>query len=119
MVRVGVKAWSIAKRQGGLGRMTAGLALLLWFVTQALAASPGLHRLLHGDFQGINHQCLVTQVQQHLLLGGGQAVLAPVAPPPVPGPRIVAEPSFCATRDYRVSPSRAPPSVFSSTPVVG
>jgi hypothetical protein len=93
--------------------------LVLWVVTLALAASPGLHRLLHGDFQGINHQCLVTQVQQHLLLGGGQAVVAPVAPAPVTGPRIVAKHSFCATRDYRVSPSRAPPSVFSSTPVVG
>ncbi len=114
-----VKSWTAAKRPCRLGVLAAGLMLVLWLVTVALAISPELHRLLHGDAQNVNHQCLVTLVQQHLFLDGGHAVLAPVVSPSALGLAVIVENSRCVARDYRVSPSRAPPALFSPTPVVG
>ena len=102
------------------GRLAvAGLMLLLWLGTFALTVSPELHRLLHQDAQGAEHNCLVTQLQQHSLLAGF-AILAAPAPAPV----LVAlvsypELQFVPACDYRLSPSRAPPFRFASPTVVG
>ena len=99
--------------------VTAGLMMALWCVTIAFVASPELHRLLHGDAQNLDHQCLITLVQQHLFLGGGQTAVVPVVSPAEFGHALLVEAPACVARDYRVSPSRAPPALFCATTVVG
>jgi hypothetical protein len=93
--------------------------LALWLMTFAMAACPRLHELLHHDAQSATHSCLVTHVQHQLLTAGFVAVVVPA--PPATGPESIsfAAVQFLPTRDYRLSPSRAPPSVSSSIPVVG
>jgi hypothetical protein len=93
--------------------------LLLWIATFALAISPELHHLLHRDAQAPDHNCLITQIQQHPLLAGFAAITAP-APAPVAVAAVCrAEVQFVPACDYRLSPSRAPPFLFSSQTVVG
>lgn len=97
----------------------AGLMLLLWAGTFALTMSPELHHLLHADSQAPNHNCLITQIQHQPLLAGIAAITAP-APTPVEVPAdCLAETQFLPTCDYRLSPSRAPPFLFSLPTVVG
>src|ERR1019366_8782872 len=79
-----MKFWSTSKHPRWGGRLAvAALMLLLWLGTFALMVSPELHRLLHQDSQGLNHNCLITQIQQHPLLAG---LTIPPAPPGVPHP---------------------------------
>jgi hypothetical protein len=93
--------------------------LLLWIGTFALTVSPELHQLLHPDAQGSDHNCLITQLQQHTLLAGFAAIIAAL-PAPVVGTAVCrAEVQFVPAFDYRLSPSRAPPFLFSSLTVVG
>jgi len=93
--------------------------LLVWLGTVALTVSPELHHLLHQDAQGANHNCLITQIQQHPLLAGFAPIAAPAPAPVVVALVCSAEVQFLPARDYRVSPSRAPPSLLSSATVVG
>jgi hypothetical protein len=92
---------------------------VLWLGTCAITASPQLHRLLHEDAQSPEHQCLITQLQHQPLLTGFVVILVPV--PPVVDVQFVCSIDFqsLSTFDYRLSPSRAPPSDFSSPTVVG
>ncbi len=115
-----VKFWSTSRRQRGAGRVAvvSGM-LLLWLGLSAVVASPQLHRLLHKDAQDLKHQCLITQIKQQWLLAGCAAVSAP-------GPAFTrleaaacSDCQFVPTCDYRLSPSRAPPSFVSSLKVVG
>jgi hypothetical protein len=93
--------------------------LSLWVATVALTASPELHLLLHRDADCPNHNCLVTQIQQHSLLAAIAPITAP-APTPMVVPEVRrAEVQFVPAYDYRLSPSRAPPFFFSSLTVVG
>jgi hypothetical protein len=83
--------------------------LALWLAMCALAVLPELHRLVHADSQTPDHQCLLTQVQQHLLLGATGLLTVP-APPlgtMVQGATLDLDSRFEV--DYRVSASRAPP----------
>ena len=114
-----VKCWTTSKRKHLGGKLAVGLMFALWLATLAAAACPQLHRLLHHDAQSATHSCLVTQVQQHLLATGFAAIVAPAPPVAGLGPIRFAEFLFLPTCDYRLSPSRAPPSVSSSIPVVG
>jgi hypothetical protein len=115
-----VHHWFADKRSRSAGRFAvAGFALALWLATVALAASPQLHHWLHKDSQSPHHYCLSTQLNQHLLL----AAFAPtVAAEP---PQLTAQASFIFASesipsfDYAVSHGRAPPSLFSSSAVVG
>jgi hypothetical protein len=93
--------------------------LLLWLGTLALAASPQLHSLLHQDSQSPTHHCFITQLQRHSVLAGSAPVTAPAAPPVQVQAIARAEPQFLASINYRLSPSRAPPSCFSSVAVAG
>jgi len=93
--------------------------LLLWVGTLALTVSPELHHLLHQDAQNPGHNCLITQIQQHPLLAGFAIITAP-APAPVAIAAVSrAEVQFLPACDYRLSPSRAPPVLFSYPTVVG
>ena len=114
LLAVGVKFWTPSTRQRVLGKRAAvAVMLLLWGFILALAASPQLHEYVHKDAQTPGHHCLVTQLQRHALLTGFVAALAPE----------VRAAEVCwissdvfqsvASFDYRLSPSRAPPSVFS------
>jgi multisubunit Na+/H+ antiporter MnhG subunit len=107
-------------RQRGMGRIVmVGLMLALWLGTVALAVSPELHQRLHKDSKSVTHECLVTLLSKsHLLAGGaGSFVLALV--PLFFGWLVMAETSWLSVPDYRLSPSRAPPSILSSNTVVG
>jgi hypothetical protein len=114
-----VKLWTTSKRQRGVGLLAAGLMLLLWLGTLALATSPDLHRLFHTDAKNPNHQCLITQLQKHPLLAGFAPVVAPVVSPS--GAAVICRPDFqiLPATNCRLSPSRGPPSVISSFPVAG
>jgi hypothetical protein len=97
----------------------AALMLILWLTTFALTASPQLHHLLHHDAQSLNHHCLITQIKQHQLLVDFAKALAPTQLLADLGAVGWAEFQFLSDCDYRLSPSRAPPSVISSITVVG
>jgi len=115
-----VKFWSTSRHPRWGGRLAvAGVMLLLWVGTIALTVSPELHHLLHQDSQSSNHNCLVTQIQQHPLLAGFAAITAPVRAPVTFVAACPAEVQFHHAFDYRLPPSRAPPSFFSSLTVVG
>jgi hypothetical protein len=115
-----VKFWSTSQRPKWGGRLAvAGLMLLLWLGTFALTVSPELHHFIHRDSQGPDHNCLITQIQQHPLLAGFATITAP-APAPITVAGVCrAEVQYLPTSDHRLSPSRAPPFVFSSPTVVG
>jgi hypothetical protein len=115
-----MKFWSTSRHPRWGGRLAvAGLMLLLWVGTFALTVSPELHRLLHQDAQGPNHNCLITQIQQHPLLAGFATIAAPVPARAEVAAVCRAEVQFVPACDYRLSPSRAPPFLFSSLTVVG
>jgi hypothetical protein len=107
-------------RERRIGRiLVVSLMLILWLGTAALAASPELHHRLHPDSKSPTHECLVTLLSKsHLLAGAaGSFILALI--PVFFGLLLLAESSRCSVIDYRLSPSRAPPSGFSSSTVVG
>jgi hypothetical protein len=115
-----VKFWSTSRHPCWGGKFAvAGLMLLLWVGTFALTVSPALHHLLHQDSQGPDHNCLITQIQQHPLLAGLAAITAPAPASVVVTVACRTEAQFLPARDYRLSPSRAPPFHFSSPTVVG
>jgi hypothetical protein len=93
--------------------------LLLWLGLLGAAVSPQLHQLLHKDSQNPTHNCVVTQVQQQAFLGTCDRLV--VSDPVLTSIGFVplAETRIFPTTDYRLSPSRAPPSLFSSSTVAG
>jgi hypothetical protein len=115
-----VNCWSTSKHPRWGGRLAvAGLMLLMWIGTVALTVSPELHHLLHQDSQGPEHNCLITQIQQHPLLAGFAVITAPTPAPIAVSEVRSAEVQFLPASDHRLSPSRAPPFFFSSSTVVG
>ena len=103
------------------GAMPAVACLLvtLLFLATTFAATPALHKHLHPDSKNSDHFCLVC------LLVKGHATPASVASTGMAaaliliGALIFSRILPFASDDYRHSPSRAPPFVFSSITVVG
>lgn len=96
-----------------------GLMLGLWVWVSTLSVSPQLHHWLHKDSQSTAHQCLITQLGKESWLTGSACVLTAAPTPVYLGLlRVLEFPDF-PTADYRLSPSRAPPSIYSSDTVVG
>ena len=114
-----VKFWMTSKQQRGTARMAAGLMFFLWLGIFALTASPVLHNLLHQDAQGPDHHCLVTLIQHQPLLTGFVPMVVPAAPLFFTELPCCAECQPNPSRDYRLSPSRAPPLATPTTAVVG
>jgi hypothetical protein len=85
--------------------------LLLWLGTCTLSIFPELHRLLHTDAQSPTHHCLATQFQQHSSVPELAPAIGALAPPLVICDPLKSELQFCSSFDYRLSPSRAPPSI--------
>jgi hypothetical protein len=110
-----VKWLATLKHQRGGVRIAAGAILLLWLVTFALAASPQLHRLLHRDADSSDHKCLITQIQQQSFAAGIHPTVAPIVLAAKTELVCCAEARFLSARDYRLSPSRAPPAVTTPT----
>jgi hypothetical protein len=99
--------------------IAAGFMLLLCVGLLALAASPELHHRLHKDAQSASHACVITQLEQQGLLSGIALVTAPL-PDLVPSASFPNPELFVpSTRDYRLSPSRAPPVLLSHLTVAG
>jgi len=99
--------------------LVVSLMLLLWLGTAALAASPELHHRLHKDSRNVTHECLITLFSKSYLLAGCARSLPLALIPVFFGLLFVAESSRFSVLDYRLSPSRAPPSGVSSSTVVG
>jgi hypothetical protein len=91
----------------------------LIFLAATVALTPALHKQLHPDSKASAHFCLVC------LLVKGHITTANVASTCLAAVLIWFGASVCAgtfpfaSFDYRLSPSRAPPSVSSSITVVG
>jgi hypothetical protein len=100
-------------------RAASVLMLALWLGTLALVISPQLHDCLHSDAQNLSHHCLVTQVQQHGLLSGITPAIVPVLTAPVLEFVRQSDSLLLPSSDHRLSPSRAPPSFYSSKMVAG
>jgi len=106
-----VKFWNSAKRQHRPGKFAAVILMLsLWLGTLALTLSPELHELLHKDAKSSAHNCVVTQISAGSLLAGSAPVTAPVPPVSGIGLSVAVEAQNFFSFDYRLSPSRAPPS---------
>jgi hypothetical protein len=105
-----VKLSTISKHLRVGGRITTIAVLLLaWLGVCALEVSPELHHFLHKDAKSPAHTCIITQLQQHSIDTGAAAAVAPV-PPAIWNLLVTQEQSHpCASFDYRLSPSRAPP----------
>ena len=94
------------------GRIAVVLVmLLLWLGTCTLSIFPELHQLLHTDAQSPTHHCLATQFQQHSSLPELAPATAVPASTLVISDFLRSEFQFCSSFDYRLSPSRAPPSI--------
>jgi len=118
--KFGVQTWALSKNRHNIGwPAMVGLVLVLWLTTLALTVSPQLHRLLHRDAQSPNHDCLITQILHQSLLAGSANVAAPTQYPLRVGSVYLDVFQFFPAFDYRLSPSRAPPAVSSSTTIVG
>ena len=90
-------------------QLTALVALAGFLFVTLLAASPALHEAFHGhDASAPTHQCVAT-----LLSKGGVVATVPAVTVPVPLPLVLWSPldpdPVSRTGDYRLSPSRAPP----------
>ena len=93
-------------------RLTAIVAVALFLWVTLLAVSPRLHEAFHGqDASSASHQCIAT------LLSKGQVLVA-CSVVVVPDPLAlvlgfpVASVSIYLSVDYRLSPSRAPPTLL-------
>ena len=112
LLPVRVQVWMTSRhRRNGSRRAAVAVMISLWVAIWALEVSPGLHRLLHEDAESPGHHCLVTQFQHHLLLPGFVAALAPALPDSSHALIRSGDFQFYPSYDYRLSPSRAPPSV--------
>ena len=100
-----------AHRRSSIGRIAAVSVMLgLLLGISALAVSPHLHHLLHQDSKSANHNCLAAQLNKAPLVAG-YANVSIVAPTSVfPGSAGFVEFRYFPASDYRLSPSRAPPS---------
>ncbi len=107
------------KRPVSAGRkLLTGLALALWAVTSLVAVSPQLHHWLHADAPGGHHDCVFTHVSKGELLVGAAGLVTLAVGFFFLRFVLHEEPRFVPATFYRWSPSRAPPPVFSSLPVV-
>jgi hypothetical protein len=110
LLRYSVKFWTTSKHRRNGSRVAAVAVMIsLWAALWALEVSPDLHRLLHEDAQSPDHHCLVTQIQHHLLLSGFAAATTPPLPVVSNAPLTCGDFQFLASYDYRLTPSRAPP----------
>jgi hypothetical protein len=91
-------------------RFWALVCLVVFMVVEVLALSPALHKDIHPDADSPSHHCVVTLLSHSQLTSAGAVCELPA---------LVATLVFClpplqtaafASFDYRLSPSRAPPS---------
>ena len=107
---LGVKLSTISKRLGVGCRFAANaVTLLAWLGVCTVEVSPKLHSLLHRDAQSPSHNCLVTQLQKHLVDSGFVPAVTPVPSFEGNSLAIFGEVQVFAFFDYRLSSSRAPP----------
>jgi hypothetical protein len=114
-----VKLEVMFSRRRAVSSAVVAFMLLLWLATAVLAASPQLHRLLHSDASASNHECVVTLVQQHVLLWQSGAVTPAPAVEASAGLLFIAPDGRSQADDPRISPSRAPPPPGSMGGAVG
>jgi hypothetical protein len=91
-----------------------GLMLTLWLAVVVLSISPALHQLLHHDSQSGKHECLVTHFIKNQVLSGASAGVVLMVDPVCVAASLPVDLTFVSPPEYRLSPSRAPPALFSS-----
>ncbi len=108
------------KTKGGIGALlVAGLMLVLWLGTIALAASPQLHQKLHNDSKSLTHECSATLLSKGHLLGEGSASFVLALLPVCFGLLLRLDFFHFLSLDYRLSFSRAPPGFSAIALVAG
>ncbi|HWD19053.1 MAG TPA: hypothetical protein VHB20_07210 [Verrucomicrobiae bacterium] len=101
-------------RGSRVSQALAGWLIFSIALTSLLAVSPTLHKRFHSDWDQEHHHCFVTSMQKHqVLLSETPPVLKPWAYD-LSYPTVFAYFFVPSSRDYRFSPSRAPPAAFSS-----
>jgi hypothetical protein len=95
-------------------KAAAGFMLALWLATVLVSTLPALHEFLHDNSRSGQHECLVTDLAKgHVLFGesiGSIPVVAHVDIAVLPPVDLM----FVFQPANRLSPSRAPPILFSS-----
>jgi hypothetical protein len=115
-----VKIWVKPQaRQDPGGVAVVVLMLALWVGSVALTVSPQLHGLLHDDAHSATHSCLVTHLQQYTVLAGTGGITVSNPSTDCSGIAAFADFPLLSRIDYRLSPSRAPPSAPFATTVEG
>jgi len=99
--------------QSSIGRVVVGVMLGLLLGVSALAVSAPLHHLLHQDSQSANHNCFAAQLNKTPLVVGCASVLTATPTSIFPGSAGLLDCGYFPASDYRLSPSRAPPSAAS------
>ena len=107
-------------RSLGLVRgLAAGLMFVLWLGTAAVAASPDLHQWFHKDSHNASHECVVTLLSKSQLVAGASGCFVLALVPVLFGYLPITETAPLSAIDFRLAPSRAPPALILSSPVVG
>ena len=106
-------------RHGKIKGAFALLALALWLGTLALSAFPALHALAHASAGDRDHHCVVTQIEGHSLLAALAQAVAPTAPTVQFGSVLLPSVPLILRPDFRLEPNRGPPSLITSSQVVG
>lgn len=101
------------------GRCVASLMLGLWLGLILLASFPELHHALHKDSREGTHSCLVTHLGKSSLAAAPIEISAFVASDACLYLGWICESQALPEFDFRVSASRAPPFLSSSTTVAG
>jgi hypothetical protein len=92
----------------------AGLTLALWLAMVVLSFSPVLHQLIHPDSQSAGHECLVTHFAKGHVLSDASVSLIPIIHPVCVVAPLPVDLRFVLSPEYRLSPSRAPPTLSST-----
>src|SRR4026207_1118018 len=103
-----------AFRIGGGTRAGANLVVCLmfglWLQVLALTVSPAFHEWLHTGSKSATHECPVTLLNKgNLALDSGAEITIRV-PLEIASPAVALDRFWIPSENYRLSPSRAPPS---------
>ena len=91
----------------------AGLLALLLLVASAFSVSPSLHQLLHHNHAGGDQVCLACSLAHGQVSAAEVAIVAVALIFALICGALLQKTSPLSSFDYRLSPSRAPPSFFS------
>ena len=94
------------------------LLAALWLVLAMMGASPQLHHKLHEEANSPEHSCVIEHIGEGAFVFSPDPVVATSAPEPLFSSFAISS-DIPSSRDFRVAPSRGPPSLPTSRMVAG